>query len=467
MMEPKATQMLVDIDMLRRYDQPGPRYTSYPTAPNFSSDFGVGEFIDEIIRSNSTSHPANLSLYFHLPFCEKLCYFCGCTMLITHNRNRLDEYLDYLSKEISIIGKKIKAGRKVSQLHWGGGTPTYLDAGQIRRIFSVIRDNFDFTDDAEIGVEIDPRALSEENLDALKEVGFNRASMGVQDFEEKVQIAINRVQTEKLTRWAFDGLRQRGFESINLDLIYGLPYQTVHSFEQTLDRIINISPDRLAIFNYAHVPWLKKHQQVMDETALPEPSEKLKILKLTIEKLTAAGYIYIGMDHFAKPGDSLTKAFHEKKLYRNFQGYSTHSDCELYAFGMSSISQLENVYAQNVKTLPQYYEAINRNTLAVERGYRLNDDDQIRRYTITKLMCDLELDQRKIEEKFDISFENYFADAIRQLQGFRDDGLLKVSKGKITVTETGHLLIRNIAMAFDSYLQKDRKKDTPIYSRTI
>jgi len=466
-MEPKATQMLVDIDMLRRYDQPGPRYTSYPTAPNFSSDFGVGEFIDEIIRSNSTSHPANLSLYFHLPFCEKLCYFCGCTMLITHNRNRLDEYLDYLSKEISIIGKKIKAGRKVSQLHWGGGTPTYLDAGQIRRIFSVIRDNFDFTDDAEIGVEIDPRALSEENLDALKEVGFNRASMGVQDFEEKVQIAINRVQTEKLTRWAFDGLRQRGFESINLDLIYGLPYQTVHSFEQTLDRIINISPDRLAIFNYAHVPWLKKHQQVMDETALPEPSEKLKILKLTIEKLTAAGYIYIGMDHFAKPGDSLTKAFHEKKLYRNFQGYSTHSDCELYAFGMSSISQLENVYAQNVKTLPQYYEAINRNTLAVERGYRLNDDDQIRRYTITKLMCDLELDQRKIEEKFDISFENYFADAIRQLQGFRDDGLLKVSKGKITVTETGHLLIRNIAMAFDSYLQKDRKKDTPIYSRTI
>lgn len=467
MMEPKATQMLVDIEMLRRYDRPGPRYTSYPTAPNFSSDFGADEFIDEIIRSNRVDHPANLSLYFHLPFCEKLCYFCGCTMLITHNRNRLDEYLDYLSKEISIIGKKIAAGRKVAQLHWGGGTPTYLDAGQIRRIFSVIRDNFDFTDDAEIGVEIDPRALSEENLDALKEVGFNRASMGVQDFEQKVQVAINRVQTEKLTRWAFDGLRHRGFESINLDLIYGLPYQTVHSFEQTLDRIINISPDRLAIFNYAHVPWLKKHQQVIDQTALPEPSEKLKILKLTIEKLTAAGYVYIGMDHFAKPDDSLTKAFHEKKLYRNFQGYSTHSDCDLYAMGMSSISQLESVYAQNVKTLPRYYEAIDRNTLAVERGYRLNDDDQIRRYTITKLMCDLELDQGKIEEKFDISFENYFEDAIRQLQGFRDDGLLKFSKRKITVTETGHLLIRNIAMAFDSYLKKDRLKDTPIYSRTI
>ena len=460
----KNKSLSVDIEILQKYDKPGPRYTSYPTAPHFSDQFGAKEFEQEIANSNVNS--PDLSLYFHMPFCEKLCYFCGCTMLITHNRARIDEYLHYLIKEIEIIAEKVKPERKVAQLHWGGGTPTYLDAEQIRRVFDAIRANFDFRKKAEISVEIDPRALSEEKLDMLKEVGFNRASMGIQDFEEKVQVAVNRRQSETLTRWAFDGLQDRGFESINLDLIYGLPHQTVESFKRTLDRIIDIGPDRLAVFNYAHVPWLKKHQQVIKEETLPETVEKLGILKKTIEKLTAAGYVYIGMDHFARPDDSLTKAFYEKKLYRNFQGYSTHYGCDLYALGMSSISQLENVYAQNVKTLPAYYESLKKRNFATERGYYLDDDDRLRRHVIMKLMCDFELNKKEIERKFEIDFDDYFADALNQLESLAADGLVETQNGAIKVTEMGHLLIRNIAMPFDKYLNR-KKQNLPMYSKTI
>lgn len=463
----KNKSLSVDIEMLQKYDKPGPRYTSYPTAPHFSDQFGPKEFEQEIKNSNTIANSPDLSLYFHMPFCEKLCYFCGCTMIITHNRARIDEYLDFLIKEIEVLAKKVKPGRKVAQLHWGGGTPTYLDAEQIRRVFDAIRANFDFHDQAEISVEIDPRALNEDRLDMLSEVGFNRASMGIQDFEEKVQVAINRRQSETLTRWAFDALQDRGFESINLDLIYGLPHQTVESFERTLDRIIDIGPDRLAVFNYAHVPWLKKHQQVIKDETLPETIEKLSILKKTIEKLTAAGYVYIGMDHFAKPDDSLTKAFYEKKLYRNFQGYSTHYGCDLYALGMSSISQLENVYAQNVKTLPAYYESLGKGSLATERGYLLNDDDRLRRQVIMKLMCDLELNKKDINEKFEIDFDDYFADALNQLESLAADGLVETQNDTIKVTEMGHLLIRNIAMPFDKYLNQKKKQDTPMYSRTV
>ena len=463
----KNKSLSVDIEMLQKYDKPGPRYTSYPTAPHFSNQFGPKEFEQEIEHSNTIANSPDLSLYFHMPFCEKLCYFCGCTMIITHNRARIDEYLDFLIKEIEVLAEKVKPGRKVAQLHWGGGTPTYLDAEQIRRVFDAIRANFNFHDQAEISVEIDPRALNEERLDMLGEVGFNRASMGIQDFEEKVQVAINRRQSETLTRWAFDALQDRGFESINLDLIYGLPHQTVESFERTLDRIIDIGPDRLAVFNYAHVPWLKKHQQVIKDETLPETIEKLSILKKTIEKLTAAGYVYIGMDHFAKPDDSLTKAFYEKKLYRNFQGYSTHYGCDLYALGMSSISQLENVYAQNVKTLPAYYESLEKGSLATERGYLLDDDDRLRRQVIMKLMCDLELNKKDINEKFEINFDDYFADALNQLESLAADGLVETQNDTIKVTEMGHLLIRNIAMPFDKYLNQKKKQDTPMYSRTV
>ena len=462
----KSKPMIVDIEMLRRYDRPGPRYTSYPTAPQFTTEFGQQEFQEEIRRTNKNYDPVDLSLYFHLPFCDTLCYFCGCTMIITHNRQRIDEYIDYLLKEIKLISSKIKSGRQVAQLHWGGGTPTYLSPEQIRRLFDGIREHFDFHRDAEIGVEIDPRGLTDAHLDALHEVGFNRASMGVQDFEPKVQETINRLQSEELTRWAFQGLRARGFDSINLDLIYGLPFQTVDSFSRTLDRIIDVSPDRLAVFNYAHVPWMKKHQRIIENTTLPKASEKLCILKATIEKLTSVGYVYIGMDHFAKADDSLTQALYEKTLYRNFQGYSTQSGCDLYGLGMSSISQLQDVYAQNIKELPNYYQTIDKNELATQRGYRLTQDDRLRRYVIMRLMCDFELNKRRVEEKFQINFDRYFADALPELEYFAADGLIELANDLIAVTDMGRLLIRNITMVFDKYLAQ-KKQSGPLYSRTV
>ena len=462
----KSKPMIVDIEMLRRYDRPGPRYTSYPTAPQFTTEFGQQEFQEEIRRTNKNYDPVDLSLYFHLPFCDTLCYFCGCTMIITHNRQRIDEYIDYLLKEIKLISSKIKSGRQVAQLHWGGGTPTYLSPEQIRRLFDGIREHFDFHQDAEIGVEIDPRGLTDAHLDALRDAGFNRASMGVQDFEPKVQEGINRLQSEKLTRWAFQGLRARGFDSINLDLIYGLPFQTVDSFTRTLERIIDISPDRLAVFNYAHVPWMKKHQRIIENTTLPKANEKFSILKATIEKLTSVGYVYIGMDHFAKADDSLTQALYEKTLYRNFQGYSTQSGCDLYGLGMSSISQLQDVYAQNIKEIPKYYQAIDENELATQRGYRLTQDDRLRRYVIMRLMCDFELNKRRVEEKFQINFDRYFADALPELEYFAADGLIELANDLIAVTDMGRLLIRNITMVFDKYLAQ-KKQSGPLYSRTV
>lgn len=457
----------VDIELMKRYDKPGPRYTSYPTAPYFTGEFDGDEFAAEIMQTNQRADAPDLSLYFHLPFCDTLCYFCGCTMIITRNRQRIDEYLDFLINEVELISRMIKPGRKVAQWHWGGGTPTYLDPDQIRRISDATRQNFDFYDDAEISVEIDPRGLTVAHLDALQQAGFNRASMGVQDFNLEVQKAVNRLQSEKLTRWVFDELRARDFESINLDLIYGLPFQTVDSIACTLDRIIEIAPDRLAVFNYAHVPWMKKHQKVIKEETLPAPSDKLKILKNTIEKLTRVGYVYIGMDHFARADDSLTQAFNEKKLYRNFQGYSTKAGCDLYAFGMSSISQLQNVYAQNFKEIPDYYQALDEKRLPTERGYRLNQDDQLRRYVITKIMCDFELNKTDIEKKFNIKFDDYFADALAELEPLLYDGLVKFKNELILITEMGHLLVRNVAMAFDKYLKQKKSQNVPMYSKTI
>ena len=456
----------VDVQLLQRYDRPGPRYTSYPTAPQFRPEFGPEDFDAEIAGTNASEATADLSLYFHLPFCDTLCYFCGCTMIITRSQQRIDTYVDYLIREIELVSSKLADGRKVAQLHWGGGTPTYLTPEQTRRLFRAIRACFPFHDDAEIAVEIDPRGLTEEHLDALQEVGFNRASMGVQDFDPRVQEAVNRVQPEDLTRRVFDGLRARGFESINLDLIYGLPFQTVDSFKRTLDRIIAFSPDRLAVFNYAHVPWLKKHQRIIKTETLPTAREKLEILKTTIETLTASGYVYIGMDHFAKEDDPLAHALREKSLYRNFQGYSTRAGCDLYGFGMSSISQLENVYAQNTKDLSLYYEAVSNGRLATERGYRLTADDHIRRHVIMRLMCDFELDKKEVEQRFGIAFDRYFEDALPDLERFAADGLIDWPNGKIRVTPAGRLLIRNIAMAFDRYL-RERTQESPLYSRTV
>ncbi|MHB8579466.1 MAG: oxygen-independent coproporphyrinogen III oxidase [Ignavibacteriaceae bacterium] len=455
----------IDLAKFKKYDKPGPRYTSYPTAPHFNEGFTYENYLDEVIKTNYGAGLPDLSLYFHLPFCDTLCYFCGCNMIVTRNRDRVKEYIRYLKKEIDMIRTYILPDRKVTQLHWGGGTPTHLRPEEIDEVASYIKTSFDFQNDSENGCEIDPRDLTREHLEALRRNGFNRISMGVQDFNDKVQKAVNRIQPEDITRQAVKWVRELGFNSINLDLMYGLPFQTIDSFSDTVDKIIDISPDRIAVFNYAHVPWVKKHMALIHPEDLPLPELKLEILKMTIEKLTSAGYVFIGMDHFAKPDDELAIALKEKKLYRNFQGYSTHAGSDLYAMGITAISQLQNVYAQNFKTEKEYFNSIDNEKLPVAKGYRLSDDDILRREVIMKLMCNFELDFSAIEKQFNINFKEYFAWGLSNLKEMQKDELLLLDDKKIEVTQMGKLLIRNIAMNFDGYIE--RKEDTAKYSRTV
>lgn len=461
--------VIVDIDLLKKYDKPGPRYTSYPTAPHFHDGFCAEEYREELLVSNSRQNAPDLSLYFHFPFCDSLCLYCGCNVVITRKPKKIDEYLEYLKKEISMIAGFLpdKSSRKVRQFQWGGGTPTYLSADQIRYIMDHIHHHFEFADDIEAGVEIDPRELTRDRLVALRETGFTRASMGVQDFDPNVQETVNRIQPEELTIRHFNSLKELGFGSLNIDLIYGLPFQSPESFSYTIEKIIEIDPDRIALFNYAHVPWLKRHQTYFKPEWLPSPETKLQILKLAIDRFTSAGYVFIGMDHFAKPDDELTIAQQERNLYRNFQGYSTRAGLDLYALGVTSISQTQDVYAQNVKTLPAYYERISSETLPVFKGYRLNQDDQIRRWVITRLMCDFELHPTEVESEFDIIFQNYFSEELDGLQEFENDELLAFENEVIKVKPLGRLLIRNIAMTFDKYLRQPKSEKSPTYSRTV
>lgn len=455
----------IDIELIKKYDRPGPRYTSYPTAPQFNDTFTPEKYLDEVIRTNNQNNPPELSLYFHIPFCDTLCYFCGCNMIITRNRDRIKEYIKYVKNEIDLLRSYIVDGRKVVQLHWGGGTPTHLNPDELSDLKLYINQNFIFADNAEQGCEIDPRGLTREHLEALRNTGFNRISMGVQDFDDKVQRSVNRIQPEEMTRQVVDWVRELKFQSINLDLIYGLPFQTEDSFAKTVDAIIDISPDRIAVFNYAHVPWMKKHMALIKPEDLPLPEEKLQILKMTIEKLTGAGYVFIGMDHFANPDDELAIALRNKKLYRNFQGYSTHAGADLYGFGITSISQIGRCYAQNVKKEIEYCNLLNDNTLPIERGYFLSDDDLLRRHVITRIMCDFELDFSEVEKNFNIEFEKYFSSSLDGLKEFIDDNLVKIKDRKIIITEMGRLLIRNIAMCFDWYIEQ--KTDKAKYSRTV
>lgn len=463
----RSTKFDVDIEILMKYNRPGPRYTSYPTAPHFHTGFGPQQFKEAILESNQGDPLADVSLYFHLPFCKTLCYYCGCNVVITHNPKRIEEYLHYLKKEIDRLSSLLHPDRKVVQLHWGGGTPTYLSPEQIADIFAYIRSHFNIAGDAEISIEIDPRRLSARHLPTIREVGFNRVSFGVQDFDDEVQQAVNRIQPEALTRQVVEVSRELGFHSINVDLIYGLPYQTVERYSKTIDKIIDINPDRLAVFNYAHVPWLKKHQRVIPTAALPEATERLKILKMVIERLTESGYVYIGMDHFAKPGDELAQALKDHTLYRNFQGYTTRAGAEVYALGITAISQLNSVYAQNVKNTADYYRMIEEGIFPTHVGYRLNEDDKIRRFVITELMCNSRVLKAEVTEKFGVDFDSYFAESTPKLQEFIDDGLLTLLPDRIQVHEPGRLVIRNIAMAFDKYLEQDRKQKKPLYSQTV
>jgi oxygen-independent coproporphyrinogen III oxidase len=456
----------IDIELLKRFNQPGPRYTSYPTAPLFSSSFSAADYEKEIVDTNSDLDDSDISLYFHFPFCAKLCYFCGCNMLVTGDRSAIAKYNEYLKREIEHLAPRISKSRKVEQLHFGGGTPSYLTPAEIRDVGAFIKSKFNFADDLEASVEIDPRGLTREHLEAFREIGFNRTSFGVQDFDLKVQEAINRVQSEEITRQTVLWARELGYKSINIDLIYGLPHQTLSEFGESVEKVIDISPDRIAVFNYAHVPWLKKHQNVIQTEDLPSPDARLQILRMTIEKLIAAGYEYIGLDHFAKPTDELAIAQNNNTLYRNFQGYSTRAGADVYAFGVSAISQFQNIYAQNQKNLNDYYARIDARQAATAVGYRMTADDHIRKETIMQLMCHLEIDKRDIERRFGIGFEEYFAADIPKLDIFIAENLLENNADKIKIIGAGKLIIRNVAMCFDAYLAR-MMKEKPVFSKTV
>lgn len=442
----------VDLNLVKKYNVPGPRYTSYPPAPQFTDQVSWRSVSLKIGAAQSASR--GLSLYFHIPFCQSLCWYCGCTTVITTQQERSARYLDYLARDMSGMSSLINPERKVVQLHWGGGTPTFLTPNEIRRLGASIRRYFELTPDMEAGVEIDPRRLTREHVVALHEVGFNRASIGVQDFDPAVQEAVHRIQPREMTEKAIQWTRECGFKSVNLDLIYGLPKQTAASFEKTLDEIVTLKPDRLAVFSYAHVPWIKPAQKILEqETALPNAETKLQILKLVIEKLTHNNqYVYIGMDHFARPNDELTLAQRNKTLQRNFQGYSTRGGADIYAFGMSSISQADGVYWQNIKELPAYYAALDSGSSPFAKGYILSDDDKIRRRTIMRLMCDMSLDYASLSHDLGVDFRDYFAAELDSMADLESDGLLQRDVGGLTVNEMGRLFIRNIAMRFDRYL---------------
>jgi len=456
----------IDIDLLLKYDKPGPRYTSYPPVPVFTKEFTESDFKEAIIENNLSEKESDLSLYFHIPFCDTLCYFCGCNMVVSRDQNRMKEYILKILEEVRMVKSYLSARRKVIQLHWGGGTPSNLSPDNIRLLADNVNSLFDFAEDAEISVEIDPRGLTREHMKAFKEAHFNRISMGVQDFNPEIQTLINRIQSEEITKAAIDWSRELGFKSINIDLIYGLPLQSAASFIDTLDKIIEFSPERIAVFNFAYVPWLKPHQKIIKKEYLPSSREKLNILKATIERLTAAGYVYIGMDHFAKSYDELAKAQKEKTLYRNFQGYSTRAGADLYAFGITAISQFNFIYSQNLKRIREYYQSLEKGKFPVYCGYKMNNDDIIRRNVIMRLMCDMELDKKEIENKYKIKFDEYFQDSLNKLEEPIKDGLVKVFEDKIIVSSIGRLLIRNIAMCFDAYLDR-LSREKPIFSRTV
>ena len=463
----KSHKLNNDIDLLKKYDKPGPRYTSYPTAPQFNEEFGPSDFKKEIIETNRSGEMSDVSLYFHIPFCKTLCLYCGCHTMITRNKGKIDSYLDYLYREIEMMGSLINPDRKTTQIHWGGGTPNYLEVEKIKTLFSKIRNNFNLDKDAEISIEIDPRTLTPEHLPAIREVGFNRASIGVQDLNELVQKTVHRVQPEEMIQKTVDEIRELGFLSLNFDLIYGLPYQTVESFNETLDRVLAMSPDRFAVYNFAYVPWMKEHQKTLPQDAIPGPEEKLEILQLIIERIKSAGYVYIGMDHFAKPEDELAVALENNTLHRNFQGYTTKRGTEVFAMGVSSISQLKNVYAQNAKEIPEYKQLLDAGKLPTIKGYRLSEDDLMRRFTINEIMCSGRLMKADFEKQFGHNFDEYFSNELQKLDEFIDDGLLIHEDDSLMITERGTLVVRNIAMTFDNYLKKDLQKKQKIYSRTV
>ncbi len=456
---------MIDFDKFVKYAKAGPRYTSYPTAVEFTEKFTQTDFLKQLEESNKKNRP--LSLYFHLPFCRSACYFCGCNVVFTSKDDKKTRYIEYLKKEMAILAKHLDTKRVVSQLHFGGGTPTFFSAGELKEIIALIRSYFtNFEKDAEISCEIDPRFLNEEQMKVLVEGGFNRISFGVQDFDEKVQAAVHRQQSFELTKNAVELARRYGIESINMDLIYGLPYQSLETFKETLKKSVSLDVDRFAVFNYAHVPWLKKTMRKIDETTLPHPSEKLAILKFTIDYMNECGYKMIGMDHFAKPTDELYLAVEKGELHRNFQGYTTKGGSDLIGVGLTSISELDGCYSQNYKEMEEYEAMIDAGKLPVHRGIALTEDDKIRKMAIMDLMGSFRLSFKTLDESFGIDSKEYFKDAIANLAVFEADELLRITGDAIEVLPTGRMVVRNIAMVFDAYLSaEDANKNK--FSKTV
>ncbi|MBK8751049.1 MAG: oxygen-independent coproporphyrinogen III oxidase [Candidatus Competibacteraceae bacterium] len=458
------TAIIFDLTLIHKYDQAGPRYTSYPTAVQFHDGFGADEYREQAIASNASGRP--LSLYFHIPFCDTVCFYCACNKIVTKNRRHTTPYLDHLYRELALQGTLFNQERPVTQLHWGGGTPTFINSDEMRELMRVTGEHFRLLDNdsGEYSIEVDPRETDDHTVALLRELGFNRLSLGVQDFDPQVQKAVNRLQSKEITLKVMEAARHEGFKSISVDLIYGLPHQSVAGFSRTVAEIIAQNPDRISVFNYAHLPELFKTQRQIDASALPPPAVKLEILKAVIEQLTAASYVYIGMDHFAKPDDELALAQQAGTLYRNFQGYSTHADCDLIGFGATSIGMVGDSYSQNLKGLEEYYAQIDDNRLAVFRGVRLNADDRLRWAVITALICNFTLEFAAIERQYAMVFGDYFAMELAELTDMQADGLLKLDTAGIRVLPSGRLLIRNICMVFDRYLRAQKQQR---FSRVI
>jgi oxygen-independent coproporphyrinogen III oxidase len=455
---PASFPVQFDASTIERLSTSGPRYTSYPTADRFTSDFRYGDFLEALASVKMRGPRGPLSLYVHIPFCDTVCYYCGCNKIVTRDRTKAAVYLSYLKQEIEMQGKLFAGMHQVDQLHFGGGTPTYLNDRQMEDLMAHLHRHFAFAPDSagEYSIEIDPRTVSPERVQSLRRQGFNRVSLGVQDFDPEVQKAVNRIQPEEETLAVMQAARNAGFRSISIDLIYGLPKQTLDTMKQTIAKVIAASPDRISLYNYAHMPHLFKPQRRISEEDLPAPNVKLDMLAMCISHLTQAGYVYIGMDHFAKPDDDLAVAQRQGRLHRNFQGYSTHADADLVALGVSAISSVGNTYSQNEKTLDAYYEQLELGRLPVARGIRLTTDDLLRRHVIQQLMCNFELAVASLEQAYPIRFDQYFAKELAQLKALEDDGLVTYDGAWLSVTLKGRLLIRNICMVFDRYLALPR-----------
>ena len=457
-------ELSVGEEFVTRYNRPGPRYTSYPTAPVWSDAYGPNDF--EAAMQTAEKKRSPVSLYMHLPFCESLCLFCACNVIIRKDKGVTPPYLSVLKKEIDHIASRVSRDRQVSQFHWGGGTPTYLSPEQIEDLFVYTRERFNFAPDAEIGIEVDPRVTSRAHMEIVRKMGFNRLSMGVQDFKEEVQQAIHRIQPYEQTRDLIAAARELGFDSINVDLIYGLPYQTAESFAHTVEQIVSLSPDRIAMFSYAHVPWLKK-QQGSFAAHLPEGMKKFDIFRSGLLKFLEAGYLYIGMDHFAKENDELAVSQRNRTLHRNFQGYTTKAGADLYGMGITAISGIQETYAQNHRDLPSWEKAVQERGIATMRGYRLSQDDIIRREVISRLLCHTVIVKDEISKKFGVHFDEYFAPELEHLKMPQEDGLVIINDKEIRAAWLGRIFIRNLAMIFDPYLEKQQLAARPLFSKTL